>query len=166
MRTSGLGKVSRDKRQRSTTSITPLRPIATSTIDAILIKRRQSARDTSPLNAKRKAEAISFEATSSLTNKRNKNVVRASGVSRQNWFCDIDYRRRCVNHRKTSATNTAMKPGDPLNGKHQTDQAYSCPWSHTTWASGSTKNKSANNNKKNYVKKLRYQRPPPWRSPS
>ena len=46
-------------------------------IDAVLIDRRQSARNKSPLNAKRKAEAISFEATSSLVNERDKNVVRA-----------------------------------------------------------------------------------------
>jgi hypothetical protein len=55
-----------------------LPPIATSAIDVVLIKRRQSARDTSPSNAKRKAEAISFEATSGLANERDKNVVRAS----------------------------------------------------------------------------------------
>ncbi len=46
-------------------------------IDAIIV-RHQSSRNTSPLNAKRKAKAISFEATSGLTNKRDKNVVRAS----------------------------------------------------------------------------------------
>ena len=45
-------------------------------IDAI-IERRQNARNTSPSNTKRKAKAISFEATSGLTNERNKNVVRA-----------------------------------------------------------------------------------------
>jgi hypothetical protein len=46
-------------------------------IDAIIV-RHQSSCHTSPLNAKRKAEAISFEATSGLANKRNKNAVRAS----------------------------------------------------------------------------------------
>jgi hypothetical protein len=51
--------------------------IATSAIDVVLIERRQSARDTSPLNTKRKAETISFEATSGLANKRNKNIVKA-----------------------------------------------------------------------------------------
>ncbi len=45
-------------------------------IDAIIV-RHQSSRDTNPSNAKRKAEAISFEATSGLTNKHDKNVVRA-----------------------------------------------------------------------------------------
>jgi hypothetical protein len=45
-------------------------------IDAIIV-RHQSSCNTSPLNTKRKAEAISFEATSGLTNERNKNVVRA-----------------------------------------------------------------------------------------
>ena len=47
-------------------------------MDAIdtIIERRQSARDTSPLNAKKKAEAISFEATSGLANERDKNVMR------------------------------------------------------------------------------------------
>jgi hypothetical protein len=49
-----------------------------SAIDVILIERRQSARNTSPLNVKRKAEAISFKATSGLANERDKNVVRAS----------------------------------------------------------------------------------------
>jgi hypothetical protein len=51
--------------------------IATSAIDAVLIERRQSAHNTSPLNVKRKAKAISFEATSGLANKRDKNVMRA-----------------------------------------------------------------------------------------
>ncbi len=46
-------------------------------IDAIIV-RHQSSCETSPSNGKRKAEAISFEATSSLANKRDKNVVRAS----------------------------------------------------------------------------------------
>ena len=45
-------------------------------IDAIIV-RHQSSRDTSPSNVKRKAEAISFEATSGLANKRNKNIVKA-----------------------------------------------------------------------------------------
>jgi hypothetical protein len=59
-------------------AITPLPLIATSAINVVLIERRQSARDTNPLNAKRKAEVISFEATSGLANGRDKNVVRAS----------------------------------------------------------------------------------------
>jgi hypothetical protein len=46
-------------------------------IDAIIV-RHQSSRDTRPSNAKRKAEAISFKATSGLANQRDKNVVRAS----------------------------------------------------------------------------------------
>jgi hypothetical protein len=46
-------------------------------IDAIIV-RHQSSRKTSLSNVKRKAEAISFEATSGLANERNKNVVRAS----------------------------------------------------------------------------------------
>jgi hypothetical protein len=46
-------------------------------IDAIIV-RHQSSCDTCPLNAKRKAEAISFEATSGLANDRDKNVMRAS----------------------------------------------------------------------------------------
>ncbi len=66
---------SNDKRRQA---ITPSPLIATSAIDVVLIERRQSARDTSPSNAKRKAEAISFEATSGLANERDKNVVRAS----------------------------------------------------------------------------------------
>jgi hypothetical protein len=46
-------------------------------IDAIIV-RHQSSRKMSPLNAKRKAEAISFKATSGHANERDKNVVRAS----------------------------------------------------------------------------------------
>jgi hypothetical protein len=46
-------------------------------IDAIIV-RHQSSCNTSPSNAKRKAEVISFEATSGLANKQDKNVVRAS----------------------------------------------------------------------------------------
>jgi hypothetical protein len=45
-------------------------------INAIIV-RHQSFCDTSPLNVKRKAEAISFEATSGLANERDKNIVRA-----------------------------------------------------------------------------------------
>ncbi len=52
--------------------------IATSAINVVLIKRRQSARDTRPSNAKRKAKTIRFKATSGIANERNKNVVRAS----------------------------------------------------------------------------------------
>ena len=58
-------------------AITPSLLIATRAINVVLIERRQSARDTSPLNAKRKAKAISFEVTSGLANKRDKNVVWA-----------------------------------------------------------------------------------------
>jgi hypothetical protein len=57
--------------------MTPSPLIAMVAIDAVLIERRQSARNTSPSDAKRKAEAISFKATSGLANKRDKNVVRA-----------------------------------------------------------------------------------------
>ena len=78
MRASGLGKVSRDKRRRASTSDNTIAAVRDERIDVVLIKRRQSARDTSPSNAKRKAEAISFEATSGLANERDKNVVRAS----------------------------------------------------------------------------------------
>ena len=46
-------------------------------IDAIIV-RHQSSCDTSPSNAKRKAEAISFKTTSGLANERDKNVVRAT----------------------------------------------------------------------------------------
>jgi hypothetical protein len=67
--------VTSDDKQRQ--AITPSPLIGTSTIDVVLIERRQSACDTSPSNAKRKAEAISFEATSGLANERDKNVVRA-----------------------------------------------------------------------------------------
>ncbi len=76
-------------------------------------------------------------------------VVRALWVSQQNSSHDDNYCHRCINRRKTSATNTAMKPGDPLNGKHQADRANSCPWSHTTQALGSTKKaKTSSKNKR------------------
>jgi hypothetical protein len=45
-------------------------------IDAIIV-RHQSSCNTSPSNAKRKAEAISFKATSRLANEHDKNIVRA-----------------------------------------------------------------------------------------
>jgi hypothetical protein len=57
--------------------MTPSPLIAMVAIDAVLIKRHQGARDRSPSNAKRKAEAISFEALSGFANERDKNVVRA-----------------------------------------------------------------------------------------
>ncbi len=47
-------------------------------INTVLIKRRQSAHNTSPSNAKRKAKATSFDATSGLANERDKNIERAS----------------------------------------------------------------------------------------
>jgi hypothetical protein len=78
MQASGLGKVSRDKRRRASTSDNTIAAVRDERIAVVLIKRCQSARNTSPSNAKRKVEAISFEATSGLTNKRDKNVVRAS----------------------------------------------------------------------------------------
>ena len=78
MRASGLGKVSRDKRRRASTSDNTIAAVRDERIAVVLIERCQSARDTSPSNAKRKAEAISFEATSGLANERDKNVVRAS----------------------------------------------------------------------------------------
>jgi len=52
-------------------------PIAMDAIDAI-IARRQSARETSPLNRTRKAVAISLRAASCLADERDKNVVRVS----------------------------------------------------------------------------------------
>ncbi len=52
------------------------------------------------------------------------------------------YSCRCVDRHNTSATDTTMKPGDPLNGKHQADRANSCPWSPTMRASGSMKTKT------------------------
>ncbi len=64
-----------DEQQQAMTS-SPL--IAMVAIDAAFIERRQSACNTSPSNAKRKAEAISFEATSGLANEHGKNVVSAS----------------------------------------------------------------------------------------
>ncbi len=63
-----------DNEQRQAMTPSPL--IAMVAIDAVLIKRRQSSRKTIPLNAKRKAEAISFKTTSGLANERNKNVMR------------------------------------------------------------------------------------------
>ena len=46
-------------------------------INAIIV-RHPSSHKTSPSTAKRKAEAISFEATSGLADKRDTNVVRVS----------------------------------------------------------------------------------------
>ena len=46
-------------------------------IDAIIVRHQNSCK-TSPSNAKRKAKAITFEATSGLANERDNNVVRAS----------------------------------------------------------------------------------------
>ena len=67
-------------------------------INAIIV-RHQSSWEMSPSNAKRKAKAISFKATSSLANEHNKNVVRALWVSRQNSLHDNNYCCRGVNHR-------------------------------------------------------------------
>ena len=78
MRASGLGKVSRNKRRRASTSNNTIAAVRNERIDVVLIERCQSACNTSPSNAKRKAKAISFEATSGLANERDKNVVRAS----------------------------------------------------------------------------------------
>ena len=49
---------------------------------AAIIVRHQSSCKTSPLNMTRKAVAISFKATSGLANKHDKNVVRASCITR------------------------------------------------------------------------------------
>ena len=65
-------------------------------IDAIIV-RHQSSRKTSPSNTKRKAKAISFKATSSLANKRDKNIVRASWVLQWNSLHDDNYHCRGVN---------------------------------------------------------------------
>ena len=55
--------------------------IAVVAIDAVLIKRRQSAHDTNTLNATRKeatATNSAFELQSGLTDKQDKSVMRAS----------------------------------------------------------------------------------------
>ena len=132
MQASWLGKVSHNKQRQA---MNPLSLIAVVAIDAILIKRCQSARDTNTLNATRnKAMAAnsSLKLQGSLTDEHDKSVVRVSWVTWQNSSCDDDYPCRCVNRHETRAMNTAMKPGDPLNGKYQADWANSCPWSHTT----------------------------------
>ena len=59
---------SNDKQRQA---MTPSLLIAMVAINAVLIERRQSACNTSPSNAKRKAEAISFKATSGLANERD-----------------------------------------------------------------------------------------------
>jgi hypothetical protein len=90
----------------------PLLLIAVVAINAVLIKRRQSARDTNASNATRNeatATNSAFELQGGLADKQDKSVMRASWVTRQNSSRDDDYRRRCVNRRETSATNAAMK---------------------------------------------------------
>ncbi len=139
MRASWLGKVSHNKWRQA---MNPSSLIAVVAIDAVLIERRQSAGDTNASNATRNevmAKNSALKLQGSLADKHNKSVVRASWVTRQNSSRNEDYRCRCVNRRKTSAANAAMKPGDPLNGENKADRANSCPWSHTTRASGSTK---------------------------
>ena len=78
MQASGLGKVSHNKRQQA---MIPSSLIAVAAIDAVLIKRCQSARDTNALNATRnKAMATNsaLKSQGSLADKHDKSVVRAS----------------------------------------------------------------------------------------
>ena len=68
-------------------------------INAIIV-RHQSSCKTSPSNATRKAEVISFKATSGLADKRNKNVVRVLWTSQRyssrenNNYCHSSVNRR------------------------------------------------------------------------
>ncbi len=49
-----------------------------------------------------------------------------------------------------------MKPGDPINGKHQAVGQIQAPDLIQRERRDQQKNKNANNNDKNYVKKSRY----------
>ena len=126
MQASGLGKVSRDKQRQA---MNPSSLIAVDAIDTVLMERRQSARNTNASNATRNEATATnsiYKLQGGLADEQDKSVMRALRVTRQNSSRNDDYHCRCIS-RKTSATNAAMKPGDPLNGKHQADWANLCP---------------------------------------
>ncbi len=77
MQASGLGKVSHNKQRQA---MNPSSLIAVVAINAVLIERRLSARDTNALNATRnKATAINsaFKLQGSLADKQDTSVMRA-----------------------------------------------------------------------------------------
>ena len=77
MQASGLGKVSHDKRRQG---MNPLLLIVVVAIDAILIERRQSARDTNTSNATRSeatATNSALKLQGSLADEHDKSIVRA-----------------------------------------------------------------------------------------
>jgi hypothetical protein len=93
---SWLGKVSHNKQQQA---MNPSSLIAVVAIDAVLIERRQSARDTNTSNATRnKATATNsaFESQGDLADEQDKSVMRGLWVSRRNSLHDDDYRRSGV----------------------------------------------------------------------
>jgi hypothetical protein len=87
-------------------------------IDAIIV-RHQSSCKTSPSNEKRKAKAISFEATSGLANKRDK----------MSWG-------RCEYHNKTHRMTTIIVTGASIAAKQA---RRTQPWSQVTLSMGNTR---------------------------
>ena len=77
------------------------------TINAVLIKRCQSACNTNSLSATREAMATSsaLKPQGSLADERNKSIVRSSWVSQRYSSRDDNYHHRSVKHCDTSATN-------------------------------------------------------------
>ena len=78
MQASGLGKVSHNKQRQA---MNPSSLIAVVAIDAVLIERRQSIRDTNASNATRnKATATNsvFKPQGGLAGEHDKSVMRAS----------------------------------------------------------------------------------------
>ena len=122
-------------------------------INTVLIKRHQSAHNTTTSSATRDeamATSSALKLQCGLLDKHDKSVMRALWVTRWNSSRDDNYRHRCINFRDASGTNTTTKPGDPLNGKHHADWANSCPWSPTMQALGSTKTKTSSKNKRSH----------------
>ncbi len=116
---SWLGKVSHNKQRQA---MNPLLLVAVVAIDAILIKRRQSARDTNTSNATRnKATAKNsvLKPQGSLANKYDKSVVRASWVTGE-----------------THLATTIIVAGASIAAK----QAWRTqPWSQVTLSTGNTR---------------------------
>jgi hypothetical protein len=78
MRASGLGKVSRDKRRRATTSDNTIAANRDERNQRCSYQEAPKCLRHEPLEREEEAKAISFEATSGLANERDKNVVRVS----------------------------------------------------------------------------------------
>ncbi len=140
MGASWIGKVSHNKRRQA---MNPSLLIAVVTIDVVIIKRRQSARDTNTSNATRN-KAMAW----------CRRVALPTNATRVLWG-------RREYHDKTHFTTTIIVAVASLpqllcvkinrrpflDRKPWADRANSCPWSHTMRASGSTK--KANTSSKN-----------------